>query len=116
VVLFPCSNPNCVHAVRRLRDYRSILGERWDHSFTNNLAVTVRRLYRLRYNARPPRAKLDKGPSVSCYPCGMIEQAYLDLRARGVPLMKPLGPIGRARQRRSANEGDQEVDDGERLR
>jgi hypothetical protein len=81
-----------------LRDYRSMLGERWDHSFTNNLSITARRLYGLKYNARPPRAKLDKGLSVSCYPCGIIEEAYRDLRSRGVPLVKPLGPIGRARQ------------------
>ena len=104
MVLFPCSNSNCVHAVIMLRDYRSMLDERWDHSFTNNLSIAARTLYRLRYNARQPRAKLDKGPTISCYPCGIIEQAYLDLRARGVPLMKPLGPIGRARQGRSANE------------
>ena len=106
--LIACSNPNCVHAVLMLRDYRSMLGEQWDHSFTNNLSITARRLYRLRYNARPPRAKLDKGPTISCYPCGIIEEAYLHLKSRGVPLMKPLGPIGRARQGRSANEGRSE--------
>ena len=104
MALFACGNANCVHGAIMLRDYRSMLGEQWDHSFTNNLSITARSLYRMKYGTRPPRAKRDKGQSVSCYPCGIIEEAYLDLRARGLPLMKPLGPIGRARQGKSANE------------
>jgi hypothetical protein len=95
-----CSNANCVHGFITLRDYRSMLHERWDQSFTNQLAIAARRLHRTKYNAPPPLAN---NASRSCYPCGIIEKAYIDLRAQGIPLSRPLGPIGRARQERQVN-------------
>jgi len=104
VVLFACSNANCVHGVLTLRDYRSMLCEQWDQSFSNQLSLATKRLYATNYNKPPLQTNPDGKAYRSCYPCGIVEQAYLDLRARGVPLMKPLGPIGRARRGRSANE------------
>ena len=95
-----CSNANCVHGLMAIRDYRAMLDELWNLSFTNQLAMAAGRLYRTKYNAPPPLAN---DAYRSCYPCGIIQEAYLDLMARGVPLTKPLGPIGRARQRGQAN-------------
>ena len=89
-----CSNANCVHGLKAIRDYRSTLDELWDQSFANRVAIAAGGLYRAKYNVPPP---LVNDASRSCYPCGIIEQAYLDLRDQGVPLIKPLGPIGRAR-------------------
>jgi hypothetical protein len=100
VTLPACSNANCVHGYVMLRDYRSVLGERWDQSFCNQLAMAARKLYRTKYNALPPLAN---DASRSCYPCSIVEEAYLDLRAQGIPLTKPLGPIGRARRERQVN-------------
>jgi len=104
VVLFACSNASCAHGVKTLRDYRSMLCEQWDQSFSNQLSLATRRLYATKYNEPPPQANPDGKAYRSCYPCGVIEQAYLDLRARGAPLIKTLGPIARARQGRQPDE------------
>jgi len=93
-----CSNPRCAHGLMTVRDYRAISVEQWDHSFATRIGIISAKLYRAKHNKRPKRHLHSNGNTFSAiFPCGIIEQAYRTLKADGVPSMKPLGPIGRAR-------------------
>jgi hypothetical protein len=37
--------------------------------------------------------------SIALYPCGILEQAYRQLRAQGVPLVRPRSALARKQQR-----------------
>ena len=91
-----CSDPNCKHRPMALFKYRKMRAERWGTSFAIQLGRTATKMYVAIYKSRPPRGS-NGGGGIGLFPCGIIERAYHDVRAQGVPLRKPLGPIGRAR-------------------
>jgi len=81
-----------------VRDYRAVSVEQWDHSFATRIGIISAKLYREKHNKRPKRYWRSHGKTFfAIFPCSIIEQAYRALKAGGVPSMKPLGLVGRAR-------------------
>ena len=71
-----------------IREYRLLRGETWDASFSSKLGKTASKLFREIYGKSPNqrRSKHAHRNFVTSYPCGIIEQAYRQLREQGVPL------------------------------
>ena len=80
----------CVRYEMTQLEFRRLRGELWDQSFISSLGKAASKLYReiyqkkpkLRYSRRANRNHVHK------YPCGILEQAYRQLREQGVPLVK----------------------------
>lgn len=79
-----------------LLKYRMTRAEKWDASFAIRLGKVATKLYLEAYKTSPPRMSNGAG-GIAYYPCGVIERAYGQLRAQDVPLVRPSGPVGRAR-------------------
>src|SRR5215469_13088392 len=71
-----------------IREYRLLRGETWDASFSSKLGKAASKLFREIYGKSPNqrRSKRAHRNFVTSYPCGIIEQAYRQLREQGVPL------------------------------
>jgi hypothetical protein len=92
----PCPNVRCVRYAMAIREYRILRGEIWDASFSARLGKAASKLYREIYQKPPKQARSTHAHRnrVTEFPCGIIEQAYRQLRKEGVPLAtKPkMGP------------------------
>ena len=87
----PCGNVRCVRYAMVIREYRILKGETWDASFSARLGKAAAKLYREVYEKRPKqmRSAYAYRNRVTRFPCGIIEQAYQQLRSQGVPLVRP---------------------------
>jgi hypothetical protein len=103
MALDACSDSTCKHRLMTLLAYRKTRAETWDASFAIRVGKSAARLYITTYKKRPPRRPNGPG-SIALFPCGIIERAYRDLRAQGIPLRKPLGPAARARLKKRLTE------------
>ena len=83
-----CGNVKCKRYPMVIREYRLLRGEIWDASFSAKLGKAASKLYREIYGKSPNwrRSKLAHRNVVTSFPCGIIEQAYRQLREQGVPL------------------------------
>ena len=87
----PCGSVRCVRYAMVIREYRILKGETWDASFTARMGKTAAKLYRELYEKHPRqmRSRHAHRNRVTRFPCGIIEQAYRQLRSQGVPLVRP---------------------------
>jgi hypothetical protein len=87
----PCGSVRCVRYAMVIREYRILRGETWDASFSARLGKAAAKLYRELYEKRPKqmRSSYAYRNRVTRFPCGIIEQAYQQLRSQGVPLVRP---------------------------
>jgi hypothetical protein len=83
-----CGHTKCKRYRMVIREYRLLRGEIWDASFSSKLGKAASKLYRQIYGKCPNqrRSKPAHRNIVTSYPCGIIEQAYRQLREQGVPL------------------------------
>jgi hypothetical protein len=77
-----------------IREYRILRGETWDASFSAKLGKAASKLYREIYAKAPAshRSRHAHRNPVKRFPCGIIEQAYRQLREQGVPLTGNVTP------------------------
>jgi len=75
-----------------LREFGRLGGEDWDQPFRAKLGKAAAKLYRKIYKKDPPKTRdpVDWRNKVGKYPCGILEQAYRQLRAEGIPLVRPV--------------------------
>src|SRR6516162_1281895 len=90
--------PRCEVTCRRypmvVREFRQLRGEIWDASFSAKLGKAASKLYREMYGESPNRRRFKRAHRnfVTTFPCGIIEQAYRQLREQGVPLTGNVTP------------------------
>jgi hypothetical protein len=90
--------PRCEVTCRRypmvVREFRQLRGEIWDASFSAKLGKAASKLYREMYGESPNRRRSKRAHRnfVTTFPCGIIEQAYRQLREQGVPLTGNVTP------------------------
>ena len=90
--------PRCEVTCRRypmvVREFRQLRGEIWDASFSAKLGKAAGKLYREMYGESPNRRRSKRAHRnfVTTFPCGIIEQAYRQLREQGVPLTGNVTP------------------------
>jgi hypothetical protein len=89
-----CWNVRCKRYPMVVREFRLLRGETWDASFSAKLGKAASKLYREIYGKSPNwrRSKQAHRNLVTSFPCGIIEQAYRQLREQGVPLVGPPTP------------------------
>jgi hypothetical protein len=77
-----------------IREYRILRGEIWDASFSAKLGKAASKLYREIYAKAPAshRSRHAHRNQVKRFPCGIVEQAYRQLREQGVPLTGNVTP------------------------
>jgi hypothetical protein len=65
-------------------EFRRLRGEYWDSSFTSSFGILATKLYRELYKKAPKKrySRRANRNSVNLYPCGILEQAYRQLRAK----------------------------------
>jgi hypothetical protein len=87
----PCGALRCARYEMTQLEFRRLRGELWDQSFISRLGKTASKLYREIYQKKPTLkySRTAKRNHVHKYPCGILEQAYRQLKEQGVPLMKP---------------------------
>jgi hypothetical protein len=83
-----CGNVKCKRYPMVVREFRLLRGELWDASFSAKLGKAASKLYREIYGKSPNwrRSKRAHRNFVTSFPCGILEQAYRQLREQGVPL------------------------------
>ena len=90
--------PRCEVTCRRypmvVHEFRQLRGEIWDASFSAKLGKAASKLYREMYGESPNRRRSKRAHRnfVTTFPCGIIEQAYRQLREQGVPLTGNVTP------------------------
>jgi hypothetical protein len=97
-----CLDIRCAAYVMSQLEFRRLRGEYWDSSFSSSFGILATRLYRELYK-KPPKKRYERRANrnhVNLYPCGILEQAYRQLRAQGVPLMKPGSVLARRLERK----------------
>jgi hypothetical protein len=99
-----CGNIRC-HSYRMdLRTFARLCGEEWDDSFRSKLGKAASKLYREIYGTDPPRSRSRKAyrNKVGRYPCGVLEQAYRQLKGDGASTVsEPTGTKSLMRQLRA---------------
>ena len=88
-----CVDPTCARYEMSQLEFRRLRGELWDMGFISRFGKLAGKLYREIYKKHPdikrrPLPGQKRWP-VHRYPCGILEQAYRQLREQGVPLVKP---------------------------
>lgn len=84
-------NVRCKRYPMVVREFRLLRGEIWDFSFSSRLGKAASKLYREIYGKSPNRRRSRPAHRnfVTRFPCGIIGQAYRQLREQGVPLIGP---------------------------
>src|SRR5262245_55576056 len=87
----PCGNVKCRRFPMTLREFCRLTAEKCDQPFRAKLGKAAAKLYREIYKKDPPkrRASIAFRNKVGRYPCGILEQAYRQLKDQGVPLVNP---------------------------
>ena len=87
----PCGSVRCRRYPMTLREFGMLAGEQWDQPFRAKLGKAAAKLYREIYKKDPPKrpASIAWRNKVGRYPCGILEQAYRQLKTeidtRGLP-------------------------------
>jgi hypothetical protein len=94
-------NVRCKRYPMVVREFRLLRGEIWDASFSSRLGKAATQLYREIYGESPNRRRSKPAHRnfVTRFPCGIIDQAYRQLREQGVPLVGPPTPNALFRER-----------------
>jgi hypothetical protein len=93
-------------------EFRRLRGEYWDSSFSSRFGILATKLYRELYNKAPKKrySRRANRNAVNLYPCGILEQAYRQLRARGIALMKSDSALARRIAREEKEYQDRDKD------
>jgi hypothetical protein len=86
----PCGNAKCVRYEMTQMEFRKLRGELWDASFISKFGKRAVKLHK-DICSKPPRlrrSRTAKRNHVNLFPCGVLEQAYEQLRNEGVPLVQ----------------------------
>ena len=96
----PC-DVRCKRFPMVVREFRRLRGETWDASFSARLGKAASKLYREIYGKPPTLRRSQRAHRnfVTRFPCGIIEQAYQQLVAQGVPLVGNVTPRSIWRER-----------------
>jgi hypothetical protein len=74
------------------KEFRRARGELWGDSFNSTFGKRASKIYREHYKKHPPqrfsKSKRNLRDPVNVYPCGILEEAYRQLMAECVPLLK----------------------------
>jgi hypothetical protein len=86
-----CAGTPCVFYEVTQGEFRRRLGKKWGPSFNAKFGKRATKLYRALFKKEPPYREStdDQRDPVNIYPCGLLEQAYAQLRAEGAELDKP---------------------------
>ena len=98
-----CLGLRCARYEMSQLEFRRLRGELWDQSFSSRLGKLATKLYRELYGKKPPlqRSRTTMRNHVHLYPCGILEQAYAQLRAQAVTLVQPHSELERRLKARS---------------
>jgi hypothetical protein len=96
-----CLDIRCAAYTMSQLEFRRLRGEYWDSSFSASFGLLATRLYRELYKKAPKKrySRRANRNHVNLYPCGILEQAYRQLRAQGFPLVKPGSRLARRQER-----------------
>ena len=79
-----CGHMNCRAYYLTLTEFEQLGGEPWTHSFRVRVALRARKLYSELYGKPPGKVRSKTWPQyrnkVGKYPCGILEQAYRQLK------------------------------------
>ena len=81
----PCGHPKCRAYRLTVKEFERLGGEQWTQSFRVRVGLRAQRLYVELYRKQPekvrssPKARYKN--TVGEYPCGILEQAYRQLKA-----------------------------------
>jgi hypothetical protein len=67
-----------------IREFERLGGQQWSHGFRVQMGLLASKLYVEVYNKQPgkKRTRMAWGNAVNCYPCGILEQAYRQLKVQ----------------------------------
>ena len=82
-----CGQEKCRAYRLTVNEFERLGGERWTHSFRIRLGLLARTLYFQIYGKKPKKVRSSSMPGwrneVGKYPCGILEQAYGQLKGDG---------------------------------
>jgi hypothetical protein len=92
-----CLDMRCAAHVMTLLQFRRLRGEYWDGKFNKLVSLRAKQLHDEVYKEAPKKqySRRANRNSVNFYPCGILEQAYRQIRAEGVPLITPGSALDR---------------------
>jgi hypothetical protein len=94
VTLLPCGQPKCRAYHLTVSEFERLGGETWTQSFRVRLGLLARKLYAEIYRKKPEKVRSSTKPEwrnkVGKYPCGILEQAYRQLKGKEAVAMHPL--------------------------
>ncbi len=83
-----CGQPTCRAYHLTVSEFERLGGERWSQSLRVRLGLRAQKLYRELYSKKARKVRSSTRPNwrnkVGKYPCGLLEQAYRELRDQGV--------------------------------
>jgi len=83
-----CGQPTCRAYHLTVSEFERLGGERWSQSLRVRLGLRAQKLYRELYSKKARKVRSSTRPNwrnkVGKYPCGLLEQAYRELRGQGV--------------------------------
>jgi hypothetical protein len=102
----------CAAYVMSQLESRRLRGEYWDSSFSSSFGKLATKLYRDLYKKSPKKrySRRANRNSVNLFPCGILEQAYTQLRSQGVELVKPGSALARRQEREEQEYRDRDKD------
>jgi hypothetical protein len=81
----PCGDRACRAYLLTVSEFERLGGERWTQSFRIRLGLLANNLYAELYGKKPNKIRSSMKPEwrnrVSQYPCGILEQAYNELKS-----------------------------------
>src|SRR5262245_28032061 len=112
----PCGSFRCARYEMTQLEFRRLRGELWDQSFISSLGKAASKFYREIYGKKPKLkySRIAKRNHVHRYPCGILEQAYRQLKDQGVPLVKPDSALARQMERQARTQQKRDEPPSER--
>jgi hypothetical protein len=94
MVTHPCGQPKCRAYQLTVGEFERLGGEPWTQSFRIRVGLLASKLYVELYGKKPKKVRSRTNPpwrnEVVAYPCGILEQAYRELRGKAVGAAKPV--------------------------
>jgi hypothetical protein len=92
----PCGDPKCRAYRLTVKEFEQLGGEQWTQSFRIRVGLRARELFVKLYRRKPDRVrsspKARHKNTVGNYPCGILEQAYRELKTESAePMTLPAG-------------------------
>jgi len=80
-----CGNPECNRYSMTVAEFKLLCGEQWDSAFDARFGWAAKKLCQQIHGKVPAkqRSRIAGRNKVPAYPCGVLEQAYRELRSAG---------------------------------